>query len=103
MNRERWPDISPKPNPEEIRSYLTDRMAFLETYLENPEAYVTVHAWIPGNIWFWWALLPGECLEKPDDDQQYLWYDLATDMPFDFDTPVFRNTTIQKRLLTQTD
>lgn len=103
MNRERWPDISPKPNPEEIRSYLTDRMAFLETYLENPEAYVTVHAWIPGNIWFCWALLPGECLEKPDDDQQYLWYDLATDMPFDFDTPVFRNTTIQKRLLTQTD
>lgn len=103
MNRERWPDISPKPNPEEIRSYLTDRMAFLETYLENPEAYVTVHAWIPGNIWFCWALLPGECLEKPDDDQQYLWYDLATDMPFDFDTPVFRNTTIQKRLLIQTD
>ena len=103
MNRERWPDISPKPNPEEIRSYLTDRMVFLETYLENPEAYVTVHAWIPGNIWFCWALLPGECLEKPDDDQQYLWYDLATDMPFDFDTPVFRNTTIQKRLLIQTD
>ena len=103
MNRERWPDISPKPNPEEIRSYLTDRMAFLETYLGNPEAYVTVHAWIPGNIWFCWALLPGECLEKPDDDQQYLWYDLATDMPFDFDTPVFRNTTIQKRLLIQTD
>ena len=103
MNRERWPDISPKPNPEEIRSYLTARMSFLETYLENPEMYVTVHAWIPGNIWFCWALLPGECLEKPDNDQAYLWYDLVTDMPFDFETPVFQNTTIQKRLRTQTD
>ena len=68
-----------------------------ETYLENPEAYVTVHAWIPGNIWFSWALKPGETLEYLTEGDGYAWYDLKTGSRFDSETPVYHNMILQKR------
>lgn len=103
MNQERWPDISAEPNPEEIRNYLTDRISFLETYLENPERYVTVHVWIPGNIWFCWVLIPGETLDTLSNGEEYLWYDFETGIPFDFGKPIFKNTILQERFRTEID
>ena len=97
MNRVRWPEISPQTDPEDLRSYLTSRMAFLGTYLENRADYIQISAWIPGNIWFSWALKPGETLEYLTEGDGYAWYDLKTGSRFDFETPVYHNMILQKR------
>lgn len=97
MNRVRWPEISPQTDPEDLRSYLTSRMAFLGTYLENRADYIQISAWIPGNIWFSWALKPGETLEYLTEGDGYAWYDLKTGSRFDFKTSVYHNMILQKR------
>lgn len=101
MNHERWPDTEKEIDAEGIREYLLSRMSFLESYLENREKYVTVHAWIPGNIIFCRAILPGECIEQLDDHKAYAWFDLETGIRFDFESPVYHNLILQKRLIAE--
>lgn len=99
MNQERWPDISEEMDVEKIRGYLVSRMSFLESYLENREDYLMVHVWIPDNILFCRAVLPGELMENMGDSEEYAWFDMETGARFDFETPVYQNMILQKRLI----
>ncbi len=97
MNRNRWPDIAKETDPEEIRSYLKSRTSFLEAFLPNREDYVTVHAWMDGNIWFCWALLPGEAVTNLDEAEEFVWYDLETGECVDFGAPVYENRILHRK------
>lgn len=103
MNRKLWAGESLEVASEQIREYLKARMSFLEAYLENPEDYVHVYGWIPGNIWFCWAIRPGQTVDKLSEGGGYAWYNLETGAYYKPGTPIYENVTFQKRLVEDTE
>lgn len=97
MNRWRWFGETLEVTSEQIRAYLKARTAFLEDYLENREDYITVYGWIPGNIWFGWAIRPGQTVPHLTEGDGYAWYELETGTYYEPGTPIYEHTTFQKK------
>ena len=100
-NQRRWyRDLCPmEEETERIRTYLTARMAFLDSLWLEGETYYTVTANLTdGSVVSCYAVKPGEPLPQlPDTSWQedaIGWYDYDTGEPFDENQPITENKRI---------
>ena len=99
MNQLRWNSSDVTEQTEILRSYLADRMAFLDSYWLEGEEYciVTIDIRTGANI-ATYAVKPGETLEQfPEywvtwQGDNYGWHDAETDQPVDLSQPIYQNT-----------
>ena len=100
QNTIRWNSGDPAEETEQLKTYLRERMEFLDgLWLEGRE-YRLVQMYINWHVMACYALEPGECLpywEVPagTDTIHYVgWYDASTGEPFDFSKPVTEDTLV---------
>lgn len=109
LDQRRWNTGSAGEETELIRSYLTQRMAFLdEVWLENVPYCKVLVILDENSSSICHAVLPGEpipALPGYEASWEILgWYDAATDQPFDSTQPIFEDTVVYlKRLPTEED
>lgn len=101
MNQVRWyQDTGPAEEEIEwIKTYLTQRLAFLDSVWLEGEIYCTVTAnRTDGSVVSCYALRPGECVPSlpsgGDEPDVIGWYDYDTGEPFDITEPVYENKRI---------
>ena len=99
-NRLRWDEDDPAQATEQIRSYLTARLDFLDSVWLEDETYCTLQInALEGEV-ICYALKPGEVPpefpEFADTDTTIYegWYTLDTDEPYDPAQPVYEDTVI---------
>lgn len=85
-NKMRWPVGDASENIDRMRTYLMERMQFLDDYWVNKETYYLVQAQ-HGAVWAF-AVLPGEVLDYLPVFEGEAWYIMDTDEPFDRTVPV---------------
>lgn len=105
VNQIRWPGREAAGETEHIRTYMTERMAFLnDVWLEDGE-YCTVLVNLNDGFTSTacYALRPGECvpeLPEYEDSEWFLgWYNAETEEPFDITQPVYEGTELYLKTL----
>ena len=100
-NQRRWHrDLCPMEEEiQRIKTYLSARLAFLDSLWLEGEPYYTVTANLnDGSVVSCYAVKPGETLPSlPDtgwDETAIGWYDYDTGEPFDPETPIYVNQRI---------
>lgn len=99
-NRIRWGTGAQQESLEQVKTWLQDRMAFLDSLWVEREDYHLVSVYIQWHVMACYAIPPGACVpfrEVPQgwDTIEYVgWYDYATEEPFDFTKPIFEDTLI---------
>lgn len=93
MNQLRWSAQDAAAETEYIRTYLTERMAFLDSIWIDGEAYMTVLVKNAEGFTFRYALRSGESLPQLPEAENG-WYAEATGEPFDPAQPIYQDTVI---------
>lgn len=101
MNQVRWyMQTGPaEAEVQRIKTYLTARLAFLDSLWLDGETYHTVTAnKTDGSVVSCFAVRPGECVphlpEEKDEADVIGWYDYDTQEPFDIGEPIYENKRI---------
>lgn len=99
LNDIRWSLGAAEAETESIKTYLTQRLAFLDSlWLEGETYYTVVANKTDGSVVSCFALRPGECvphLPRESDSPDVIgWYDRDTDEPFDIAQPIYKDTRI---------
>lgn len=91
----------PVPEMERLKSFLTQRIAFLDSLWIDGESYCRVHISNGVGTWSCFAVRPGDVLtnlppsEDRDGRKALGWYDAFTGEPFDVTQPVYEDTAIR--------
>lgn len=104
LDRYRWGTDDSRKETEDIRSYLTERLEFLDSVWLDNEEYCKVLVLLDENSSsICHAVLPGETVpELPYYEAAWDvlgWYDAATEQPFDSTRPIYEDTVIYLKKL----
>ena len=101
MNQVRWyMQTGPaEAEVQQIKAYLTARLAFLDSlWLEGEPFYTVTANKTDGSVVSCFAVRPGECVphlpEEQDEPGVIGWYDYDTEEPFDIAEPIYENKRI---------
>ena len=109
LDQRRWGTVSAQEETDQIRGYLTQRLAFLDSVWLEDVPYCKVLVLLDENSSsICHAVRPGELVPAlPDYAESWDilgWYDAETEQPFDTAQPIYRDTTIfLKRLPSEED
>lgn len=100
----RWGTSSAEEETENIRRYLTERMAFLDSvWLENVQYCKALVILDENSSSICHGILPGERIPfLPDYEENgniLGWYDAATEQPFDITQPIYEDTVVYLKRL----
>lgn len=90
MNQVRWSSADFYEQAELIRCYMTERLAFLKEIWLEETTYSIVSADRMGRI-LNYAVFQGESLPELPYEEDCIWYDADTDLPFDLAEPIFED------------
>lgn len=95
MDQIRWSGTAAAEETEHIKTYLTERMAFLNSAWIDGDPYCTVLVDCPAG-YMRYAVAPGDTLpELPfESTADSGWYLVDTDEPFDITQPIYEDTAI---------
>ncbi|MGN0977151.1 MAG: CotH kinase family protein [Faecousia sp.] len=101
VNAIRWnAEEDPSEQADYIRSYLEQRIEFLDEYYFGDTRYCIVQEAVPAGAWRCFAVAYGESLSwsyyyTDNDEGRYLgYYTVDTDEPFDINQPVYSDVAI---------
>lgn len=109
LDQRRWGTVSAQEETDQIRGYLTERLAFLDRVWLEDVPYCKVLVLLDENSSsICHAVRPGELVPAlPDYVESWDilgWYDAETEQPFDTAQPIYKDTTIYlKRLPSEED
>jgi len=104
LDQRRWGTVSAAEETENIRRYMTERLAFLDSVWIEDTRYCKVLV-MPGDFSsaFNHAVLPGErvpALPEYEENWDILgWYDASTEQPFDPSQPIYQDTIVYLKKL----
>lgn len=93
----------PFAEQERMKSFLAERISFLDSLLIEGDPYCYVHIYNEMGAWGCFAVRPGEQLtnlppiEDKDGRKCLGWYDAFTNEPFDVSQPIYENAVIQMK------
>jgi len=104
LDQRRWGTVSAAEETADIRQYMTERLAFLDSVWIKDTQYCKVLV-MPGDFSsaFCHAVLPGERIPAlPDYEETWDtlgWYDASTEQPFDPSQPIYQDTIVYLKKL----
>lgn len=100
-NALRWPGTDTEASQKQAKTYMEERMEFLDSLWLREEEYCMVFVEFgPGINGAYYAVKPGECLpalpvyEDTAQIDYQGWYDMETEEPFDMLQPVYEDAAI---------
>ena len=104
LDQRRWCTEDAREEMENIRQYLTARLAFLDSvWLENVQYCRVLVMQYENSSAFCHAVLPGETIpflpEYTESWDILGWYDAQTEEPFDSTRPIYRDTVVYLKKL----
>ena len=104
LDQRRWSTEHARAETENIRRYMTERLAFLDSvWLDNVEYCRVLVMQYENSSAFSHAVLPGEqipFLPVYEESWDILgWYDAQTEQPFDSTQPIYRDTVVYLKKL----
>lgn len=104
LDQRRWETVSATEETADIRRYLTERLAFLDSvWMENTQYCKVLVMRGDFSSAFCHAVLPGEQLPPlPEVEESWDvigWYDASTEQPFDPSQPIYQDTIVYLKKL----
>lgn len=104
MDELRWHAGTPEAQQatEQIRVFLTERIAFLDALWIDEEDFCDVLLFreredAESTVIAWFAVRPGECLPEIPTAENEAWYVCGSDEPFDVTQPVYESLNIYRK------
>ena len=104
LDQRRWSAENAREETENIRRYLTERLAFLDSvWLDDVEYCRVLVMQYENSSAFCHAVLPGDTIpflpEYAESWDILGWYDAATEEPFDITRPIYEDTVVYLKKL----
>lgn len=102
VNQIRWMTGTPEKETEIVRTFLSERVAFLDAIWIRGEEFCDVvliddDGVSANHVAAWFAVRPGEYLPEIPTEENSAWYVYGTDEPFDVTQPVYESINLYRK------